>query len=106
MKYGPTYPTGRFDCIGDARDWVHHFVAWYNEEHGHGGIKYVSPMARHRGEDHQILSQREQVYQTAKAANPARWQERQTRNWDRVESVWLNPSKQTDQLQERSSKAA
>ena len=106
MKYGPTYPTGRFDCIPDARDWVHHFVVWYNEEHGHSGIKYVSPMARHRGEDQQILSQREQVYQTAKAANPARWQGRRTRNWDRIESVWLNPSKQTDQQQKRASRAA
>ena len=77
-----------------------------NEKHDHSGIKYVSLMARHRGESQQILRQREQVYRTAKAVNPARWQGRQTRNWDRVESVWLNPSKQADQLQERSSKAA
>ena len=87
MKYGPTYPTGRFDSIGDAREWLHHFVAWYNEENGHSGIKYVSPMARHHGGDRQILSHREHVYQTARPANPARCQGRRTRIWSQVERV-------------------
>ena len=67
--------------------WIYHFVAWYNEENGHSGIKYVSPMARHHGGDRQILSHREHVYQTARPANPARCQGRRTRIWSQVERV-------------------
>ncbi|WP_440862608.1 hypothetical protein [Symbiopectobacterium purcellii] len=33
------------------RYWVETFVGWYNEEHRHSGIRYVTPGQRHRGED-------------------------------------------------------
>jgi putative transposase len=30
--------------LQQARDWVHRFVRWYNEEHRHSGLKYVTPI--------------------------------------------------------------
>lgn len=74
------------------------FVAWYNEEHLHSGIKFVTPGQRHRGEDVEILAKRKQVYTQAKLKNPNRWSG-VIRNWDRIESVMLNPEKISDEIE-------
>ena len=99
LKYCPIYPTKPFADIGVARQWVHTFVNWYNNEHRHSGIKFVTPAQRHNGQDRQILENRHAVHETAKLARPDRWRNRSTRNWSRVEKVYLNPSK--EQLDER-----
>ncbi len=65
---------------------------WYNNEHLHSAIQFVTPSQRHRGEDEAILAKRKQVYQQAKAIHPERWSGA-IRNWDRVEVVYLNPQK-------------
>jgi hypothetical protein len=62
----------------------------YNHRHHHRGIQFVTPDQRHRGEDHAILAKRHEVYQAAKARNPNRWTSN-TRNWDPVGHVHLNP---------------
>lgn len=94
-KYRPDYPTKGFESLEAAREWVHHFVQWYNHEHRHSGIRYVTPDERHRGLDHDILARRHQLYQAARAANPERWSG-DTRNWTPVGPVWLNPEIQND----------
>jgi len=48
------------------------FVHWYNLEHKHGGIRYVSPQQRHTGEDQVILAARHASHTDAKARNPSR----------------------------------
>jgi hypothetical protein len=68
-------------------------VNWYNHEHLHSGIRYISPADRHDGHDRDILDRRHAVYQQARAQNPRRWT-KETRNWSRVEVVTLNPEKQ------------
>jgi putative transposase len=81
-----------------ARDWVGTFVKWYNQEHLHSGIKFVTPMQRHNGLDEKILQQRDDVYQKAKARLPHRWS-RRTRNWEKIKEVLLNPEKcKTEEL--------
>lgn len=91
VKYVPEYPE-RFESIQAAREYMSSFVHWYNEEHYHSGIKYVTPAQRHRGEDTVILEKRKVVYEKAKARHPERWSG-QIRNWDRIEIVHLNPEK-------------
>lgn len=91
-KHPPGFPEKPFENIEKAREWVAGFVGWYNEEHRHSGIRFVTPGERHRGEDKVILQQRKAVYEAAKAKHPERWSG-DIRNWDRVESVSLNPSK-------------
>ena len=92
VKYAPVYP-GYFNTVEDARDYFETFAHWYNHEHRHSGIQFVTPAQRHRGEDKDILQQRKQVYEAAKVQYPKRWNSRATRNWDRITHVHLNPEK-------------
>ena len=94
LKYTPSYPKKPFASIERARQWVFGFVTWYNNEHCHSGIKFVTPAQRHRGEDHVILEKRHQVYEAAKRDMPKRWNNRSTRNWQPINEVWLNPPKE------------
>jgi len=89
LKYCPGFPTKPFESVAAASAWVETFVAWYNEQHLHSAIKFVTPASRHSGEDAEILKQRKFVYEKAKSKNPSRWS-KETRNWERVETVNLN----------------
>jgi len=90
LKYTPIYPSKPFESLDEARQWVATFVQWYNHSHRHSGIKYVTPVQRHQGEDMAILKQRKRVYEEAKKQNPERWSG-DTRNWDHESLVKLNP---------------
>jgi transposase InsO family protein len=105
LKYTPAYPNKPFESIEAARQWVHRFVQWYNNEHRHSAIRYVTPDQRHRGADRELLKQREAVYEAARQRNPARWSGT-TRNWNPVTEVWLNPPKENQADREENSKAA
>lgn len=93
LKYTPAYPSKRFDSLDEARAWVHRFVRWYNFEHHHSALKFVTPAERHNGEEEAILTQRGKVYELAKEQHPERWSGN-TRNWDVTGEVWLNPPKE------------
>ena len=71
---------------------VNRFVDWYNNEHLHSGINFVTPASRHKGEDMKQLKKRVEVYEQAKKRNPNRWSGK-IRNWDYKDSVSLNPLK-------------
>jgi transposase InsO family protein len=90
LKYCPHYPTRPFADLEEARKWVKDFVRWYNTQHLHSGIKFVTPEQRHYGEDTRILEKRKQIYEAAKKRNPERWSGN-TRNWEVIKSVRLNP---------------
>jgi hypothetical protein len=90
LKYTPAYPAKPFVDIDQARQWVARFVTWYNTEHRHSGIRFVTPAQRHAGEDAAILALRKTVYEQAKQAHPDRWRGRATRNWKPEGTVWLN----------------
>lgn len=89
-KYRPDFPAQGFESLGAARRWVHGFVTWYNGEHRHSRLRFVTPDERHRGLDGQILANRQRVYTLARAQRPERWS-RGTRNWQPIGAVWLNP---------------
>lgn len=97
-KYRPSYPVDGFDTIEKAREWCKEFVHWYNEEHKHSGIKFVTPSQRHSGKDVQILAQRHELYIKARPENLSR-RSGETRNWQRPETVILNPDKPTEKLE-------
>ena len=78
--------------LAGASAWAINFVRWYNFEHRHSGIRYVSPAQRHAGEDHAILAARHALYTQARERNPARWSG-ETRNWSPVGAVTLNPER-------------
>jgi transposase InsO family protein len=93
LKYRPEYPENPFSDINAARLWVKGFVQWYNNEHLHSSIKFVTPAQRHRGEDIEILRNRKRVYAIAKGQNPIRWSG-DVKNWDYIDEVHLNPEKE------------
>jgi len=53
LKYALTF-SGRVANIQQACDYIHPFLAWYNEEHRHTGIALLTPSDVHHGraDDH------------------------------------------------------
>jgi len=105
LKYTPAYPSKRFNSLDEARAWVHRFVQWYNFEHHHSALKFVTPAERHNGEEESILAQRMNIYELAKEQHPERWSGN-TRNWDATGEVWLNPPKELRAEDQQIRKAA
>lgn len=91
-KYRPEFPAQGFADLDQARTWAAGFVHWYNVEHRHSGIRYVSPAQRHAGDDQAILAARHALYLQARQLNPARWSGG-TRNWAHIAAVTLNPER-------------
>jgi putative transposase len=91
-KYRPEFPIKGFADLQAARDWSARFVKWYNNDHHHSGIRYVTPAQRHAGQDGPVLAARHAVYQDARRRNPQRWSG-PTRNWTPVGVVTLNPER-------------
>jgi len=90
VKYCPRWPSEGFDTLEAARKWVKGFVYWYNHEHRHSRIKFVTPNQRHLGLDAEILANRNKLYQQKRNEHPERWFGK-TRNWLPTGAVELNP---------------
>jgi len=97
-KYRPNWPTEGFKSLEAARDWVLSFTRWYNNEHKHSQLNFVTPNQRHTGEDKGILAKRKQTMQQAKAQNPIRWGSQNIRNCEPVEPTTLNPVKEPEKM--------
>ena len=93
-KYRPNWPTDGFKSLEAARDWVLTFTRWYNGEHKHSQLNFVTPNQRHTGEDKEILAKRYETMQQAKAQNPIRWGSQEVRNCKPVGPTTLNPVKE------------
>jgi transposase InsO family protein len=97
MKYTAGYP-GRFKNIRCAREWMAEFVNWYNTEHRHSAIGYVTPEQRGTGTDIEIYNKRNETIRKAIEKNPQRWGNK-IRVWEIRDVVVLNPEiKQKDKL--------
>lgn len=94
LKYSVGYPKF-FTSIEHARTWFADFVHWYNTEHLHSGLGYVTPMQRRTGEADAIYSIRNQTIGDAMARNPGRWRKGIARTYgsDPVETVYRPISK-------------
>ncbi len=89
MKYHQSYPLRRFRDLLSVKAWVEGFVEWYNAEHRHSGIKYVTPNQRHYGQADGICAIRQQTYEQARQRHPRRWA-RPPRDWSQPEIVRIN----------------
>ena len=90
MKYRPGYPSRPFSSLEASQTWVDGFVGWYNTEHLHSSIRFVTPDDRHFGREKAILANRHNLYEAARLKNPNRWS-KNIRNWNPVKTVYLNP---------------
>jgi transposase InsO family protein len=72
MKGHVKYPKC-FEDVEHARIWFAEFVDWYNNQHLHSGIGYVTPAQRHSGQDLDILSERQKTLNKAYEMFPERF---------------------------------
>ncbi|WP_416221768.1 IS3 family transposase [Shewanella sp. YLB-07] len=95
LKYRPQWPRSGFKSLTEAREWVETFVSWYNNEHKHSKLNFVSPGVRHKMQDQKVLSKRKRVLEDARVRNPKRWPNG-IRNCDAIGEVMLNPDKEPE----------
>jgi putative transposase len=72
MKYRPEFPE-RFGCYQDAHRFLSEFFPWYNHEHHHSGLGYLTPYDVHYGLAEKRREQRAVVLQQAYERNPQRF---------------------------------
>ena len=77
MKYRPGYPRV-FTSLEAARDYLTHYVHWYNHQHKHSGIALFSPAQVHNGTWKNLWLIREQALQTYYEKHPERFHTRPT----------------------------
>lgn len=90
MKYRPDFPA-RFGSIADARAHCQTFFAWYNTEHRHSGIGYMTPNSVHYGYAHTAHAIRQDALDTAFLTNPKRFKGRRPAPPALPTAVWINP---------------
>jgi putative transposase len=95
LKYQTNLPYKPFATRDEARGWAARFVHWYNEEHHHSALRFVTPDDRHFGREEAILAERRRVYHRARHRRPDRWSGA-TRNWTPTGPVYLNPEEPGD----------
>jgi len=90
MKYRPDFPA-RFGCIADARAHCQAFFAWYNTEHRHSGIGYMTPQAVHYGQAQALREARQAALDAAFLATPRRFKGRRPQPHALPTAAWINP---------------
>ena len=90
MKYRPDFPA-RFGCLADARAFCQGFFAWYNADHRHSGIGYMSPHSVHCGTAQAIHATRQTTLDGAFRAHPNRFKGKQPQPHSLPTAVWINP---------------
>jgi len=90
MKYRPDFPA-RFGCIEDARAHCQKFFAWYNMEHRHSGIGYMTPASVHYGHAQALRDVRQTALDAAFQDFPKRFKGRRPQPHALPTAVWINP---------------
>jgi putative transposase len=97
MKYRPDFPA-RFGCIEDARAHCQAFFAWYNFEHRHSGIGYMTPHAMHFGQAAAIHDVRQTALDAAFLATTERFKGRRPHPPRLPTAAWINPPQPKESL--------
>lgn len=99
MKYRPDFPV-RFGSIEDARSFCQGFFRWYNHDHHHSGISYLTPWEFHSGKGKNVIDQRKKVLEDAFKKHPERFVKKPPVPIQLPEAVWINkPKKEVEFLQ-------
>ena len=90
LKRSIGYPR-TFESIEFTRQWTARFVDWYNTEHRHSSIGFVTPHQRRNGQDHEIFDRRNETLIKAGEQHPGRFR-RGPKLWKHQPIVVLNPA--------------
>lgn len=84
-----------FDSLKHAREWVNEYYDWYNNEHRHSGICYITPNNCYNGLGPSIMEHRNQVirdfYSTHSEQEKLIKATRKTFTWEMPKSVTVMP---------------
>jgi putative transposase len=94
LKYQPLFPKC-FGSIEDARSFCQRFFNWYNQDHHHSGIGWLTPASLHYGQAQAITQQRQQVLQLAYHTHPERFVKGLPHPPAIPTEVWINPPNPT-----------
>ena len=89
LKYHHSFPTS-FGCIEDAQTFLRGVFNWYNRQHRHSGIGYVTPESLHTGKAHHIREKRCAVLRSAYAKHPERFVKGIPSPPKIPEAAWIN----------------
>lgn len=92
LKYTTNYPL-HFKTLTSAREWMSSFIQWYNVEHLHSSLDYVTPEQMRSGKAQNIFRKRNMVMQEARQKFPERWGSRKMKEWKGLRYTALNPEK-------------
>ena len=99
LKYCPQFPE-RFGSIEDGRVFGQVFFPWYNQQHRHSGLGFLTPAVVHFGQAAAVRTQRQQVLAAAYAAHPERFVNGRPHPADLPTAVWINPPAKKSTAQE------
>jgi putative transposase len=94
LKYRPEFPD-RFGSLEHARQVCRALFAWYNAEHHHSGLAFLTPATVHHGRAAEVLDARHRVRFAAYAAHPERFVSGPPRRENLPNAVWINPPEKT-----------
>jgi putative transposase len=96
LKYCPQFPE-RFGSIEDGRAFGQDFFGWYNHEHRHSGLGFLTPAVVHFDQAVRVRNHRREVLAAAYAAHPERFVKGRPQPADLPSAVWINPpARKTD----------
>jgi len=96
LKDRPECPD-RFGCIENARQFWQTFFEWYNNEHQHSGIGWLTPRQVHYGQAAGMIEVRQQTLDVAFAKFPKRFVRKAPRPSPLYDPVWINPPQEITQ---------
>jgi putative transposase len=94
LKYSPGFPD-RFGSPEHARDVSRMLFSWYNHEHHHSALCYLTPAVVHYGRADAVLAERHQIQLAAYREHPERFVNGPPSLERLPEAVWINPPEKT-----------
>jgi putative transposase len=90
FKYRPEFPD-RFGSLEHGRSISRDLFTWYNDDHHHSGLSYLTPADVHYGRAAAILERRHHTRLAAYARHPERFVQGPPRLETLPHAVWINP---------------
>ncbi len=94
LKYWSGFPD-RFESPLHAREVSRAFFPWYNHEHHHSALCYLTPTVVHHGQAERVLAERYRVHTAVYLERPERFVNGPPRLEKLPEAVWINPPEKT-----------
>ena len=90
LKYRPEFPD-RFGGLEDARAFCVDFFQWYNIEHHHSSLGWLTPEDVHYGRGPQRTQARQETLDVAYTLHPERFVRNAPQAPQLPQAVWINP---------------